>query len=174
MVNAIIQTLATLLSLVQPDLTKAQSEVVLSVVWFGLLKGYSVANMEWIVGQSWLESARMTNPNAQSYNNPFGMSKVVTRETTQIGYIELSDGNTFGTYTDITSATKDRFLWDRYFECDEYRRLPEYGTRVSKKYHESTAYNIAVANVSVKGVRTSLLLVLGIIPSTYLILKSIS
>lgn len=173
MANAIIQTLSRLLSLLQPELSQPQSEVVLSVAWLGLLQGYSFSNMEWIIGQSWLESARMSSGIALTHNNPFGMSKVEVRDSTQVGYIELPDGNTFGTYPSIYAATKDRLMWDSYFGLSDAIRSEGYQELVCKKYHTSTAYCASVSDVDVKGLRTAFALLFSLIPFSYFTLKLI-
>lgn len=101
-----------------------------------------------MVGQSWLESAYMTDAKALDYNNPFGMSRVYVRPTNQLGYVELSDGNSFGTYASIKDAVQDRFDWDDW----QGIKQSDYAKQVSKKYNESADYQQAVSAVSVKGV----------------------
>lgn len=113
----------------------------------------------------------MTHPNALTYNNPFGMSRVQVRDTTQVGFIELSDGNSFGTYKNIYSAVKDRFMWDSYFGISSAVRSDGYGTLVSKKYHQSAEYNESVSAVTVKGLRTAFVLLFSLIPISYFTLK---
>jgi hypothetical protein len=101
------------------------------------------------------------------------MSRVQVRPTTQLGFIELSDGNTFGTYSTIFSATRDRFDWDEYMGTIDEKRSDSYPTIVSKKYHTSASYLASVSGVVVKGLRTAFTLLFAIVPMSYFLIKTI-
>lgn len=141
----------------------------MQTVFHGLLRGYRLSSIRWMVGQAWLESAYMTDDKALTYNNPFGMSRVYVRPTNQAGYIDLADGNSFGTYKSIGDAVEDRFEWDEYFSIEQSK----YAKDVSKRYHNSKTYADSVSAVTVQGVGTSIGILLATIPLTYLLIKNL-
>jgi len=141
----------------------------MAVVFYGIPRGYRLSNLKWLVGQSWLESAYMKDEKALTYNNPFGMSRVHVRPTNQLGYVELSDGNTFGTYENISAAVRDRYEWDKYFDVSQ----STYPKDVSKKYHGSAEYENSVSAVSVEAVGVAILVLFSLIPFSYWIMSLI-
>lgn len=110
----------------------------------GLLKGYSLKNLKWILNQAHLETGHFTSRIFRELNSPFGMSCVRSRKTTQIGCENLSDGNTAGVYSSRWSAINDRFLWDEEFGINP--RSNNYAKEVSKSYHPSSTYEQSVTN----------------------------
>lgn len=169
MMASAITVLAKLLELFQPSLSKAQSEAFLSIAWFSIIRGYSWKASEFVAKQMNLESAFASDPKVDAYKNVFGMSRVTTRDTTSVGYVELSDGNTFATYKTIFDSVKDRFLWDDYFNIAQMN----YEKDVSKIYHGSSGYEDAVNATSIKGLRVAFAILYSILPLSYLVFKKI-
>lgn len=110
----------------------------------GLLKGYNLKNLKWILNQAHLETGHFSSRIFRELNSPFGMSCVRSRKTTQIGCENLSDGNSAGVYSSRWSAINDRFLWDKEYNIDP--RSVNYAKEVSKLYHPSSNYHSRVTN----------------------------
>ena len=87
--------------------------------------------------QSRQETGNYTSLAFRQDKNLFGMSRVRSRETTQIGWRYADDGsdppNTIGTYASLWGSIKDRHLWDT-----EYSGLTgkeqNYQSRLEKKW----------------------------------------
>ena len=124
----------------------------------GLLKGYSLNNIEWLYRQFNNESNFGRSRLYLENKNPFGMSAVWTRPSTQINFTNLSDGNTNGIYKSVGQAVKDRFLWDKWHNISPNSQ--NYAKEVSKTYHPSPTYNQIISATNNKGFRTDLLLLL--------------
>jgi hypothetical protein len=92
----------------------------------GFLNGYSRENVRLLLNQASLESGlNWQNKATTQDNNPFGMGRVSTRPTTQVGARIANDGsivtnavNYIGTYTNIGLGVADRFLWDSFAKID--------------------------------------------------------
>jgi flagellum-specific peptidoglycan hydrolase FlgJ len=95
---------------------------------------------QFIINQMNLESGYLTNTLSQPpINNPFSMSKVRIRPTTQEeGFYSnpnIDDGQKFGVYSDIASATQDFILYLRYIRMPQGLTCQEYNAYiVSKNY----------------------------------------
>jgi len=98
-----------------------------------LLKRYSFANIRWLYKQANHESGYLTSRLYNENNNIFGMSCVRKRPTTQVGCVDLSDGNTNGIYTSNWSCVKDRLMWDVEFNISP--RSEDYANLVSARFH---------------------------------------
>ena len=100
-----------------------------------VIRASEYANYEqFIINQMNLESGYLTNTLSQPpINNPFSMSKVRIRPTTQEeGYYSnpnIDNNQKFGVYSDIASAASDFILYLRYIRmpqgltCQEYNRF---------------------------------------------------
>lgn len=130
----------------------------LNLLLRALYKGYSWENIRFLYRQWNNESAYGSSRLFRENNNPFGMSAVYTRPTTQEGFVNLPDGNTNGVYPSVASAVKDRLLWDQFFRMDPTSLLYPY--EVSKKFNPSPKYFETVSNTPDKGLRTDLILLL--------------
>lgn len=115
----------------------------------GLTRGYSRQVLQWIVKQSAHETGYWTNKGTRDDRNVFGMSRVTTRQTTQIGFRRINETETSGVYTSIWSSVRDRFLWDSYHGINGRGSAEAYGNVVSAVYHTSPSYAGSVGAVSV-------------------------
>lgn len=110
----------------------------------GILKGYTLRNLKWILNQAHLETGHFQSRIFLENNSPFGMSCVVKRQTTQVACENLPDGNTSGIYKSHWSAIKDRFLWDEEFGISPDSQT--YSQDVSERYHPDSTYEARVTN----------------------------
>jgi len=92
------------------------------LLWLqGKLKGYSNESITGLMKISAMELGLSTDgkpaANNTTYaedNNPWGMSCVKVRPTTQTGCRELKDGNTSGVYPSVWAGVADIFKWLDY------------------------------------------------------------
>jgi hypothetical protein len=127
-----------------------------------LSKGYTFKNIRWLFRQWNNESAFSQSRLYKEHKNPFGMSAVFVRPTTQSGYTNLNDGNTNGIYTTYNKAIQDRFLWDNFYKISPNSK--DYGSEVSERYHPSSKYFEVINNTDDKGFRISSLLLILPLP----------
>ena len=108
---------------------------------------------QFIINQMNLESGYLTNTLSQPpINNPFSMSKVRIRPTTQEeGYYSnpnIDDGQKFGVYSDIASATQDFILYLKYIRMPQGLTCQEYNAYiVSKNYAVDPNYEEKLNNM---------------------------
>ena len=108
---------------------------------------------QFIINQMNLESGYLTNTLSQPpINNPFSMSKVRIRPTTQEeGYYSnpnIDDGQKFGVYSDISSATQDFILYLKYIRMPQGLTCQEYNAYiVSKNYAVDPNYEEKLNNM---------------------------
>lgn len=93
---------------------------------------------QFIINQMNLESGYLTNTLSQPpINNPFSMSKVRIRPTTQEeGFYSnpnIDGGQKFGVYSDIASATQDFILYLRYIRMPQGLTCAEYNAFIVSK-----------------------------------------
>lgn len=137
-----------------------------------LSKGYSLTNIRWLYRQWNNESGFSSSNLFRQNNNPFGMSAVYVRPTTQSGWVSLPDGNTNGVYPSIKKAIDDRFLWDKFMKMNP--SSDSYPYEVSEKYNPNSSYYSNVNNTDDKGFRRDFLLLLLPLPLTaFFIFKTI-
>jgi hypothetical protein len=90
---------------------------------------------EVIMAQCVLESACGTSAVGRRDNNMYGMKKVSSRVTTQVG----SDRSGYGVYRNWKHSIIDRILWDRYNWNEKPAKL-QYMTRIQSVYAEDPNY----------------------------------
>ena len=119
-----------------------------------VIKASEYDNYEkFIINQMNLESGYLTNTLSQPpINNPFSMSKVRIRPTTQEeGFYSnpnIDDGQKFGVYSDIASATQDFILYLRYIRMPQGLTCQEYNAYiVSKNYAVDRNYEEKLNNM---------------------------
>ena len=123
-----------------------------------LLKGYSLPNIRFLYRQYNNETNYGSSRLLHSNNNAFGMSAVLMRPTTQVGFVDLPNDGSNGVYSSFGSSVKDRLMWDKYNNISP--RALDYGQQVSRIYHPSDFYNTTVDSFSDKGIRADFLLLL--------------
>lgn len=155
MVNAITRLLGQFLALVTERPSKYWTALV-SVYALGLPRGYSRSNLEWMCKQVALETGWGESKGLLEDSNAWGMSRVRKRPTTQTGWRELADGNTLGSYANVTDSVRDRFMWDEYFNTSELRKDPGYPKRVAERYlQEKPGYLDSVDRLGGQDARTA-------------------
>jgi len=169
MMAKLMEVLARILKVIQPNLNVDACEALLSIAYFSIIRGYSWKASLFVAKQMNLESAFASDPKVESYRNVFGMSRVNTRETTAVGYVELADGNTFSTYRSIFDSVKDRFMWDDFFKIAQMN----YAKDVSKIYHGSSTYEDSVHATSAEGLRVAFVLLYSLLPLSYIIIRKL-
>lgn len=132
----------------------------------GILKGYSWAAVKWLCQQAALESGWGEAATIQADFNPWGMSRVTTRPTTQLAARESADGvNTIGLYSSVWSAAKDRLLWDEYFGTDTFKGSAEaYAEAVADSYHPSSDYSASVSSVDTTAIDRAMFATVIVLP----------
>lgn len=100
---------------------------------------------KYIINQMNLESGYLTNTLSQKpIYNPFSMSAVRIRPTTQIDTYSnpnIDDGQLFGVYSSLASATEDFILYLRYIRMPQGLTCEEYNAYiVSKGYAVDPLY----------------------------------
>lgn len=142
-------------------LPKTQVEVTAWVLVEGIRRGYSFANIAWIVKQSAHETGFWENLGTRIDNNVFGMSCVSKRENTQTGCRAINETEDSGVYPSIRACVVDRFMWDDYWSVVRFKRSADYADAVSSIYHSSATYGGKVSRVVVRrlGVTIAALLI---------------
>ena len=108
---------------------------------------------KFIINQMNLESGYLTNTLSQPpINNPFSMSKVKIRPTTQEeGFYQnpqIDNNQKFGVYSDIASAASDFILYLRYIRMPQGLTCQEYNAYiVSKNYAVDKHYEEKLNNM---------------------------
>lgn len=87
---------------------------------FGLYYGYDIKSINFILNQIMLESAYGKSNLTKTINNCIGMRCVSVRPTTQSGCFSTINNGSFGMYTDLLNCVKDRYLWGKYFNENQY------------------------------------------------------
>lgn len=163
MVSAITRPAATLLR-VATGLPSNYCRALTATGLLGLLRGYSWANVEWLLKQVQLETGRGSSKAIQQDNNAWGMSCVSVRPTNQVGCRELPDGNTLGKYASVEESVLDRFAWDDWKGLQGLKRSPAYPAEVNVQgYNPSGIYAYSVHSVSGQDAR-SVCYALGAVP----------
>lgn len=124
----------------------------LEIYWKALLKGYSIANADFIVGQCILESSWATSNISSVLDNVFGMQMPKSRPTLAIsescGHLDGEASVCYAKFQTITNCVEDRFMWDVEFSSVFGTRNNElYPAAVSAVYHGSSTYEGAVRNI---------------------------
>lgn len=140
---------------------------------YGLMKGYSLANIKWMCKQFRLETASGTSNVFESFHNVSGMGCVQVRENKQNGCYTAPNGENIGTYKNVNDSVCCRFLWDAYFGFDTDKRSTLYPAVVSERYHGSPDYMASVDAVSVPNWNLSIMLTLATLPLEFLLIKKI-
>lgn len=119
-----------------------------------VIKASEYANYEqYILNQARLESGYFTNTLSKPpINNPFSMSKVRIRPTTQEeGFYQnpqIDNNQKFGVYSDIASAASDFILYLRYIRMPQGLTCQEYNAYiVSKNYAVDPNYEEKLNNM---------------------------
>lgn len=115
----------------------------------GILKGYSLANIRWIIAQAALESDWGASNGATQHNAYFGMMVPSSREYVASGTYENADGQALA-YKSAWQCAKDRFMWDEDFTQSvlPHKAGSRYPKAVSSIYHGSASYEGAVTNLA--------------------------
>lgn len=102
---------------------KERHKIVLYFTVLGLMKGYSMDAINFLINQSFLESAYGKSDLAKATCNVIGMRCVQSRNTTQTGCYTTPSNVDFGMYASIYDCIQDRFIWGEYF--NEPKTYPE-------------------------------------------------
>lgn len=151
----LIKVTAQALGLLFPAKERAELEAVGSLTILGLVNGYSWAAITWLIKQSYLETGGWTNRGTISDLNVFGMSRVLKRPTTQIGWRAINNDETSGRYSSIWDSCRDRFMWDRHFDLNGRGDAEAYASAVGAVYHASAQYSDQISAVSSDPWRTA-------------------
>ena len=134
------------MNIVKPN-DKARHKIVLYFTTLGLMKGYSIDAINFLINQSFLESAYGKSDLAKATNNVIGMRCVQQRNTTQSGCYTTPSNGDFGMYSSVYDCIKDMFIWGEYF--DEPKTYPELEGLASGTYNweEGQAYVDKINNL---------------------------
>lgn len=126
--------------------------LVSSVSLQGIVKGYSISNLKWIIAQAALESDWGNSNLATTHNSYWGMWQPRQREYFAEGIHSTNDGVAnvvYLTYRSPWQCARDRFAWDAEFNESvlPFKASPLYGEAVGSRFHGSSAYASAVRNV---------------------------
>jgi len=152
--NAITALPAALLSLLGKR-NKRFYQAAFAVYIKGLLNGYSMANLDWMVAQMALESDWGASNVARTLNNSWGMKMPRTRPTLAIGescgHDDGLDSNVcYAKFKSTWSGTLDRFMWDdnRSESVFPHRRNEFYPDAVAAYYNGANTYAGAISNIA--------------------------
>ena len=148
MVPIFISVLIIYLILTRVKVNSTPEAIVRQVVRQSKYEAYE----QYIVNQANLESGYFTNTLSQPpINNPFSMSAVRIRPTTQIDTYSnpaIDGGQLFGVYEDIQSAAEDFILYLEYIRMPEGLTCKEYNAYiVSKGYAVDPLYEEKLNNM---------------------------
>lgn len=170
LITAIPRSIAGRLLNRKPEIIEAWAYVYVQ----GFLRGYSLGVCDWLNKQAALESGFGESFSIQTDKNPFGMSAVSTRQTTQTGSRETESGIVRGVYASVWDAVKDRFMWDEYFGTEAHKRdLDKYANAVGDVYYPGGNYSSAVGATSVDDARMTGLFVWAMVPVELIAIKNI-
>lgn len=155
----------------RPFLRNPLTDTWIYVFYYGFLKGYALDNIVWLCQQAVLETGNGSSVSLVQDNNPFGMSEVNTRPTTQTGGRPAPEGNTRGIYASIGDAVLDRFMWDEYFGIKGEKTSSGYPGAVAARYYPSGNYATAVSAVDTAQINRAALITAIVLPLEILILS---
>lgn len=144
----LIKVTAQLLGLLFPGKGRAALEAVGSITILGLINGYRWSTITWLIKQSYLETGGWSNRGTSEDLNVWGMSRVLRRTTTQVGWRRINENETSGQYSSIWDSCRDRFMWDDRFGLDGRSSVEAYAAAVGAVYHASDHYADQVGAVS--------------------------
>ena len=153
--------------------TRPKVEAIMAIYLQGLWRGYSFASLAWMVKQSAHETGFWQNKGTVQDLNVWGMSRVQSRTTTQIGWRRINETETSGIYTSIWSSVRDRFMWDADSGINGRGDAETYADVVSALYHTSGNYARSVDAVVVSGQGRILTALAIVIPLEVLALSSL-
>lgn len=110
--------IVTVLRLFKPK-DMVRHKITVYTTLFGLLYGYNIKAINFILNQLNLESNFGKSNLAKTINNVTGMRCVSVRQTTQSGCFTTPNNGPFGMYPNILASVQDRFLWGQYFQEDK-------------------------------------------------------